>query len=376
MERGFEILIVDDDVNLASNLQDILEMKGYSTAVAHDGQSALTLCREKAFDLGFIDIKLPDMPGVKLVERVAKLSPGTEHIIITGHASLETAVEAVRLKNIIAYETKPLNMDHILALMQQVAERRQAEQKVAEYAEIDNLKTSLLSIVSHELRTPLAIAKGCCTMLLDYDQKLRHDEKREYLESINRATDRSTELVNHLLDLSGLEAGLLKMDKQPTTIPKLIKKAAAEAKVRVPSHEIVADLRGRLPTVNVDARRIRQVIDNIIDNAVKHSGKGTKIVVKAWRNRSQLQFSIADEGIGIPAKDLERVFDRMYHIEYRQTPETGGFGLGLALCKGLVEAHGGRIWVESKVGKGSIFYFALPIQATAEGHGHDAKAQD
>jgi len=121
------ILIVDDNVELALNLKDLLEGEGYNTVVANDGKTALTLCREQIFDLGLIDIRLPDIQGVELVDKLVKLSPTTEYIIITGHASLDSAVEAVRQNKIAAYEAKPLDIDHLLPLIRHVTERRQAE---------------------------------------------------------------------------------------------------------------------------------------------------------------------------------------------------------------------------------------------------------
>ena len=361
MTSRFEILIVDDDAALASNLQHILEAEGYSATAVHDGQAALALSREKAFDLALVDIKLPDIPGLKLSQKLTKLSPGTDCIISTGYASLETAVEAIRQRHIVAYETKPLNMDHLLALITQVVERKQIEKKMVEYEELDRLKDSLLSTVSHELRTPLAIIKGYSTMLLEYDRRLRSADKRGYLESIDKAADRLTELVDHLLDLSRLEAGLLRLDKQPSHISTLMEETVAEAELRAPNRQTVLKSTNGLPMVNIDVMRIRQVLDNLIDNAVKYSGEKTEVVLETQQTGAELHISVTDQGVGIPAADLERVFDRMYRIEQRLTPGIGGAGLGLAICKGLVEAHGGRIWVESELGKGSRFCFALPL---------------
>lgn len=124
MHRKFQILIVDDDVALASNLRDILEGEGYKGTVATDGQTALTLCRKKEFDLALIDIELPDVPGLELIKRLSGLSSGLEYIIITGHASLENAAQAVGQRNILAYDTKPLNVNHLLSLTREVAERK------------------------------------------------------------------------------------------------------------------------------------------------------------------------------------------------------------------------------------------------------------
>jgi len=249
----------------------------------------------------------------------------------------------------------------ILGSCMDVTEHRQLQKKMVEYEELNKLKTNLLSTVSHELRTPLATIKGYSTMLVDYDPRLEPEEKRGYLVSIDRATDRLTELVDHLLDMSRLEAGLLKLDKVPTGVSKLIERAVEETQFRAPVRKIVLNLRKRLPGVNIDAKRIRQVLDNLIDNAIKYSEEETEVVVSAQRVGGELLISITDQGIGIPAGELPRVFDRMYRIEQRLAQDPGGLGLGLALCKGMVEAHGGRIWMESQEGKGSACSFTLPL---------------
>ncbi len=261
----------------------------------------------------------------------------------------------------------------IVVNLRDITERKRLQRKVVEYKELNKVKSSLLSTVSHEFCAPLATIKGYSNLLLDYDKRLRRDEKGEYLKAIDTATDRLTELVDNLLDMSRLEVGLLRLQKEPTSISRLMKDAVAEAKLRAPSHEIVLKLPKRLPRLEIDARRIRQVVDNIVDNATKYSEEGTRVVIEACRMGSELQVSVADQGMGISAEDLERVFDRMYRIEQRLTPDIKGAGLGLAICKGLVEAHGGRIWAESEVGRESTFYFTLPLDTGERGnHGEEA----
>ena len=235
------------------------------------------------------------------------------------------------------------------------------EGELAEYKELSRLKSSLLSVVSHEVRTPLAVIKGYSTMVLDYGHLLRSAEKRTYLEAIDKATDRLTEMVDGLFSMSRLEAGLLRVDKRLTSISKLIKEVAVEAKIRAPGYEIVIDVGSRLPRVQIDESRIRQVMDNLIDNAIKYSSEGTKIVIKAQRDNADLVIVIIDQGMGIPGEELAMVFNGTYRIEQRLDAKKRGMGLGLAICKGLVEAHGGRIWVESEVGRGSSFYFTIPL---------------
>ena len=263
----------------------------------------------------------------------------------------------------------------VLCSGEDITERRLLQSKMAEYEELNIMKTNLLSTVSHELRTPLAIIKGYSTMLLDYDRRLDAREKSRHLRSIDKATDRLTDLVDHLLDMSRLDAGLLKLEKMPVNISKLIKNAVAETKLRERKRRIQLCIGGKLPGVNIDARRIREVLDNLIDNAIKYSDEGSGVVIAAKADESELVISITDRGIGIPAEDLEKVFDRMYRIEQRLSADPGGMGLGLALCKALVEEHDGRIWVESRVGEGSTFYFTLPLTCE-EGNNGEKSSSD
>jgi len=254
--------------------------------------------------------------------------------------------------------------------MHDITERKQAEEQAREaeaLKELDRMRTELLSNVSHELRTPLATVKGYSTMLLDYDRRLRHDEKRKYLRFIDKASDRLVELIDQLLDMSRLEAGLVEIKKEPTSISSLIKEVVAETQVRKPRRQLVMNLPKRLPRLNIDARRIRQVVENLIDNAIKYSGEETEVVVSARQVRRRIVVSVTDQGIGIPGDDLPRVFDRIYRTRQRKVIEVGGAGLGLSICQKLVEAHKGRIWIESEEGKGTTVFFTLPVAVTKKG---------
>jgi len=254
-------------------------------------------------------------------------------------------------------------------IYQDVTEREKAREQaiaVESLREMNRMKSDLLSTVSHELRTPLATIKGYSNMLLDYDRRLKRDEKRQYLESIDRATNRLTELVDNLLDMSRLDTGLMVLERSPTSISKLIRQTAEDARLRAPKHKIVFVQSKSLPRLNIDDRRIRQVLDNLIDNAIRYSREGTKVVVSARRSRCELIISVADQGIGIPAHELPKVFARMYRVQREDTRDIGGAGLGLAICRGLVEKHGGRIWAESEEGKGSTFLFTLPSHVNRE----------
>jgi two-component system cell cycle sensor histidine kinase/response regulator CckA len=249
----------------------------------------------------------------------------------------------------------------ILGNLMDITERKYLERKVIEYEELNKMKTDLLATVSHELRTPLATIKGYSTMMVDYFSRLNQNEKREYLKSIDHSTDRLAMLVDNLLDTSRMEAGLLKLEKHPTSLVNLIETITTEAKLRANRHEILTRIDKQIPGMNIDAKRIRQVLDNLINNAIKYSPSDTKVTVSAKKSGDKVILSVSDHGSGIPPEELKNVFDRMYRIEQRLYSGVDGLGLGLYICRRLVEAHGGKIWVESTVGKGSTVFFTLPL---------------
>jgi PAS domain S-box-containing protein len=245
-----------------------------------------------------------------------------------------------------------------------ITEHKRAEEKAREATtlrELDRLRTQLLANISHELRTPLASIKGFATMLIEYDKRLNQAEKREFLETIDKNTDRLSELIEQLLEMSRLESSMMKIDKKPTSIARIVQDAIAEAQITSPDHRFVLKITKKLPEVNVDSRRIRQVLDNLISNAVKYSHAGTEVTVDVQQVGHEIGVTVGDQGIGISEKDQARIFERMFRSQQRLIPGVIGIGLGLSICKGLVEAHGGRIWIESEEGKGTKCFFTLPI---------------
>jgi PAS domain S-box-containing protein len=254
----------------------------------------------------------------------------------------------------------------ILGNLMDITERKYLERKVIEYEELSKMKTDLLATVSHELRTPLATIKGYSTMMLDYFARLNTNEKRGYLETIDHSTERLAMLVDNLLDTSRMEAGLLKLEKHSCSISRLIDSVITEARVRAPQYKMITWIKEDLPPVNVDSKRIRQVLDNLINNAVKYSPPKTVVKISARKTGNEILISVQDRGAGIPAEELSNIFDRMYRIEQRLYTGVDGLRLGLYICRRLVEAHGGRIWVESEVGKGSTVFFTLPLDNTGK----------
>jgi signal transduction histidine kinase/HAMP domain-containing protein len=232
--------------------------------------------------------------------------------------------------------------------------------------EADQFKSRLLSIVSHELRTPLAAIKGHTSMLVDHYQHITPGTLLEFLLDIEEESDKLTELIGNLLEMSRIEAGVLQIQSQAIDLVEVVRGAVEAAQVRITHHPIRLESPEQRPTAFADARRIQQILDNLLDNAAKYSRDGRPIIVRVQTVGDVIQIGVEDQGCGIAPAHLERIFEHFYQVRDDSKPHGGGIGLGLAICRGLVEAHGGRIWVESRVGVGSTFYFTVPVHTGSD----------
>jgi len=245
-----------------------------------------------------------------------------------------------------------------LATFRNITQHKKVEM---ELRELDRLKSELLSNVSHELRSPLTSIKGIISSLLQKDVVWDDKTHEMMLTGIGEETDRLASLVTNLLNMSRLEAGVWQPEKEHCYISDIINGALEQQRWIHKNHVFETDIAPDLPEIYADYSQIRQVVSNLLENAAAHSEEGTQITVKAKAVDGMLQVGVSDEGVGIPKKDLDKIFDKFYRgTQKRERP--GGTGLGLAICQALVQAHGGQIWVESEVGHGSTFYFRLPIE--------------
>ncbi len=225
--------------------------------------------------------------------------------------------------------------------------------------EVDRMKSSLISTVSHELRTPLAAIKGYATTLLADDVEWDTTSQREFLSIISDETDRLSALVNSLLDLSRIESGNLNISHIESPVYEIIERAAKSAHLQ-DENTLAITLDPNLPTLYADPPRLETVLRNLIENAVKYAGEKAAIEIDVRSEENDIVFRVKDNGPGIPSQESERIFQSFYRVDTSLTRLASGAGLGLAICKGLVQAHGGRIWAESQK-KGACIAFSIPI---------------
>ena len=354
------ILMADDDVELCASVKDVLELEPYEVDVVHSGKAALAACRTKAYDLLLLDVHLGDLSGTELLGRLEELVPELEVLIITGHASLETAVEAVS-PSTVGYLVKPLDFDRLFTLLAgarkrrltRLENRRLVEHIEEKYAELERFTYT----ASHDLKSPLVTISGFIKLIeksaLEGDaEKLRRD-----VAHVERAVRHMAQLLDGLLELSRIgrtinSVGAIGLAPLIQEVLDLLSGQIAERGIEV----VISD---GLPTVRADRFRLRQVLQNLIDNAVKFMGDqaAPRIEVGAHDGDGEHLFYVRDNGVGIDSSYFDRVFGLFNQLD----PSVGGTGIGLALCRRIIESHGGRFWVESDgPGRGSCFFFTLP----------------
>ena len=220
----------------------------------------------------------------------------------------------------------------------------------------------LVSLAAHDLRTPLATMKAATSSLLSEDIQWDEEGRRSFLLSIERELDRLNRLVGNLLDLSRIEGNALKPNKEWYLIDELIRDGLDRLQPLLHDRAVQLRVLDTVPPVELDYLAIDQVLTNLIENAVSYTPAGSPIEISVQQIDDQVQFCVADRGPGIPAADLERIFDKFYRVlgMEREKSHHGGSGLGLTVCRVLVEAHGGRIWAANRADGGAIFSVSLP----------------
>ena len=243
---------------------------------------------------------------------------------------------------------------------------------ITELRGVERMKTEFVASVSHELRTPLTSIKGFIrTLLDDTDGYYDRDTQVEFYQIIDQECDRLVRLINDLLNVSRIEAGrALELNLKPVELGKLIAKVVTSQESYTTRHQLEMDVPADLPTVIADEDKIDQVLTNLINNAIKYSPDGGVVLVSARTAGHDVEVSVKDHGLGIPAEHLDKIFARFHRVEGGDARRAGGTGIGLYLVKHLVEAHGGRIRVTSDVGKGSTFTFAIPLRPVADEQAH------
>lgn len=298
------------------------------------------------------NIKSTDLPP-----HLASVTASATQLARTGVLAKEVTVSSPRPRTLQVFATTVVDDNR-----QPIGEVRVVHD-VTKERELEHLKDEFFSTISHELRTPLFSIHGFAQLMLEEGDKLDSTTRQEFLTTIQRQALQLSEMVNNLLDMARLDEGKLDLISQTVVIDDLVHQTLL--KLQGFAHQqrvtLISDLGSMLPTVSGDRDRLEQVLTNLIGNAIKFSEAGGEVVVSAARNEQEIQIAVKDNGVGISSQELEQIFGRYYQAESHTKRSTKGSGLGLHIAQKIVEAHSGRIWAESEVGRGSTFYFTLPL---------------
>ena len=371
------ILMVDDEPLITNLFETCLSDKGYHLEVTNSGKDAVEKFMFGDFNVVVTDIKMPDMDGITLLGNLKAVKPETIVIVITGHPSVDSAIESMRV-GAYDYVTKPLDPDVVINVIERAWDKQSLELQKEELLrrlqdtnlhlaeaneklkELDKLKSHFISTVSHELRTPLTSIKGSIGLILNGVTGDISNEIKEFLNVCCRNTDRLIRLINDLLDIQKIEAGKFQLNKEEIDLVKLVEESLACLKYF--AQECNVALYKELPErayIYADKDRISQVLYNLISNGIKFS-EGGRVTISILDNRNEITVTVSDTGMGIPADKLKTIFEKFTQIGGNTRNKRKGTGLGLSICKAVIEEHKGKIWVESQEGKGSQFYFTLP----------------
>lgn len=245
---------------------------------------------------------------------------------------------------------------------------RELQKKNAELKKLNDLKNHFMGIAAHDLRNPVGIIMGYSDFLLDELSGELSVDQRNMLNTIQKTSEFMLHLLNELLDITAIESGKLRLELKRQDLLLLVRKNAAlnaliaakkNISIRVDSFE-------EIPEVWIDSNKLEQVMNNLISNAIKFSQPGTAVAVKVFLSGNHITIGVADQGVGIPADEIDQLFKPFQKISTRSTAGEKSTGLGLSIVRNIIMGHQGKIWVDSKVGVGSTFYFSLPLGGKLE----------
>src|SRR5438876_6582564 len=398
MPEQLKVLVVDDEGSVAVTIKAILQLDGYNVATTTSGAQARAMVRGAASALVLTDLRPEDGDGLDVLKAVRESYPDTVTIMLTGYASLESAIQALRA-GAYDYLVKPSEVEELRSTVARGIERRrlgqELRQRVAELAnlnaylqqrideataelkeryeqlkELDRMKSQFLSIASHELKTPITAMSGFLQVALRRVGRLSEGEAAapvaeglrgitEQLEVVYRQTGKLARLVDELLDVSRIQTGRIEFRYGNVDLGELANEVATRMQLTTTAHEISVR-RDSENVVTADRDHLEQALNNLVTNAIKYSPSGGAITIDVRPDDDGVRLSVTDQGIGIPAEELESIFGLFYRSPDRAARDAAGMGLGLYISKEIVLRHGGRIWAESGGAKGSTLNVVIP----------------
>ncbi|HEV8538992.1 MAG TPA: ATP-binding protein [Bacteroidota bacterium] len=365
LHRKPTVLVVDDDDKFCTFTREALSGEGVAVTTALTGQTAIDACNNDSFDLVLLDLKLPDMNGKDVFKSVREHSPATDVMIVTGNKNIDVAVDLLKL-GAKEYITKPVDPPELIQRVKSALRSRTAEQR------LKHLQSEFMSRLLHDIRSPLSTMGSTLDYLKSSTAGKITQPQQLLLENMKSSVNQMNMLLSDIIDFTLLESGNADIEKLPTNLDELLPAICDQHKSKAGEKNITISFknRGNIPTLEADAARLEQVFGNLIDNAIRYTTNGGSITITlspvklplSGHDRESVEITVADTGAGIPKEEQPLLFDQYKDILLGKSSHKRTTGLGLAICRSIIEAHNGTITVESEPGKGSTFRILLPAE--------------
>lgn len=371
-----QILVIDDSMTIRDYMRAILGEQGIIVSVASTGQNGLEMLAQGKYDLIMLDLILPDVNGLEVLQRIRQGDDETTVVILTGSGDVKSAIAAVR-SGADAYIEKQdvIASDDIAAFFYTLEQALKTRAGIIAQRRLQEIKADFYAMITHDLRNPASCISGAIQVLHAGDEPLT-PAQAEIIDLIDRSTRKLLALVDDYLDFAKIEAGYLRLNLGDVDLRSVAESSAQLARLRAQSkHQIlVLDLPPEPVPARADAERIEQVLDNLLSNAIKYTPKDGCITLQlriedgaagAQAAGAQAVFRVSDTGYGISASQLPLLFTKYHRIPGETSRLIRGTGLGLMIVKQITEAHGGTVAVESEgvEGKGTTFTVSIPLKA-------------
>jgi signal transduction histidine kinase len=387
------LLVVDDQEAVIAAVEELLRGR-YRVRGARNVEEALAILRRGGIAVVMADQRMPRVSGSELLAQVASLEPDVTRILMTAYADLDAVMQAINQGKIYYYVSKPWEPNELEAIIDKaveyhdllrerrrlIAELQQAnneleakvharthelQEKNIALAEMNTLKNEFLGMAAHDLRSPIGNIQNLAELILDDDGGMGQDERVEVVSMIRNLSHGMMNLLNDLLDIATIESGKIDLRLTPVAMKPYLREIEHYHRLLAEPKKIhlITEVVDIIPMVLFDKERIRQVLNNLLSNAIKFSPTHTLVRLRVHHTPAGLEFSVIDQGQGIRSEELSMLFGAFQRTSTKPTAGEQSTGLGLSICKKIVELHGGSIGVESEVGRGSRFFFVLPLTA-------------
>ncbi len=376
MNTPHKVLIIDDEEVVRDSCTHILETQDYLIQTASDGSTGLALIEQSKPDLVLVDLKMPGLSGMEVLERINSLDASIVTIVITGYASLSSAVEAMK-KGAYDFLPKPFTPDELRLITKRGMEKRKLLlDAIALRRERQMIRDHFTSIVSHELKTPLLAVQQNLYVILDGIAGDLNPAQRDMLERIKNRIDALLRMIKTWVEMTSMDTRQLREKFKPLDVPSIVARAVELLQPQASARNVDVRLQSPASTqpVSGDDGTLLEVFTNIIGNAIKFSPTAGQVSIKIEDRAADLRISVCDNGVGIEKQDLPFIFDAFYQGRAQGKDGEPGSGLGLAISSRIIHAHNGSISVESEPGRGSTFTVVLARGTRKEPADVDADA--